>query len=164
MSLKKQVETEDIMTSKSFAAELEQAIHHALPLVKAIDVRLEEVQKGKIKASMSRNPLIVNHIDAFHAGALYTFAESAAGAAIAATFNLGELTLINKRGEIKYKKLVTEKIESEISFSKEQVGSILNTIEKEGKAVFPLEVLLKNPDGEIASEVTFDFYLRKNKS
>lgn len=150
------------MTTKAFAKDLEMAIHNALPLVKAIDVKLEDAKKGRIRASMSRNPLIVNHIDAFHAGALYTFAETAAGAAIAATFDLSKLVLINKRGEIKYKNLVTEKIECEIHFSEDQISAILDSIEREGKSVFPLQVLLKNPDGNIASEVMFDFYLRDN--
>jgi acyl-coenzyme A thioesterase PaaI-like protein len=149
--------------SSQAAGQMENLLHQILPLVKAIGFKVEDTGPGFAKTSMSRAPLIVNHVGAFHAGALYTFAETAAGAAIAASFDLFRYTLINKRGEIKYLKLVKEKVTCDASFSKEEIERITLEVEEKGKAVFPFAVYLKNPDGEIASEVVFDFYLRKNQ-
>ena len=65
---------------------------------------------------------------------------------------------INKRGEIKFEKLVTGKIECEIFFSVDEIDAIMGTIENKGKVVFTLELFIKNPDGNAAATVTFDFY------
>ncbi|MEW5733462.1 MAG: DUF4442 domain-containing protein [Thermodesulfobacteriota bacterium] len=149
--------------SREFAEQMESTLHQLLPLVKAIGFQVEDAGPGFARTSMSRSPLIVNHIGAFHAGALYSFAETAAGAAIAASFDLFRYTLINKRGEIRYLKLVKEKVTCDASFSQEEIDCITAEVEKNGKSVFPFVVYLKNPDGETASEVVFDFYLRKNE-
>ena len=92
----------------NFAKDLETTLYNALPLVKALDCHIEEGRPGYVKLSMSRSPVIVNHFGAFHAGALYTFAETVGGAIVSASIDLSTNTLINKRGEIKYRKPVTE--------------------------------------------------------
>lgn len=148
--------------SQEFAEQMEKAVHEMLPMVKAIGFKVDDAGPGFANTSMSRDPFIINHIGAFHAGALYTFAETAAGAAIAASFDLFRYTLINKRGEIRYRKLAKEKVTCQAGFTPEEIEGIINEVEKNGKTVFPFTVLVKNPDGEIASEVDFDFYLRKN--
>ena len=149
------------MTDNSLAKEMEKFIYQTLPLVEAIQLKVDEARKGFVKTHMARSPLIVNHIDAFHAGALYTFAEAAAALAVATCFDLSQFVLINKRGEIKYKKLVTERVVCEINFAEERIASIIKAVEQEGKTVFPLELFLENPDGAVAAEVVFDFYMRK---
>ena len=149
--------------SNDFTKQLEASLHQILPLVKALDVKLEEARPGYVVASMSRSPIVVNHIDAFHAGALYTFAETAAGAVIAASFDLGRITLINKRGEIIYMKLVKEKVICKASIPEPTIVQLTREVMHSGKAVFPFKVTLENPNGETASEVVFDFYLYRNK-
>jgi len=148
--------------SQDFAEQLETALHELLPLVKALNFRVEEGRPGYIKASMSKSPIVVNHFGAFHAGALYTFAETVGGAVIKASFDLSNTTLMNKRGEIKYRKKVMEKAFSVASFSRGDVARIEAEVEEKGRTEFPYTVTIMNEDGEAACEVTFDFYLRKN--
>jgi acyl-coenzyme A thioesterase PaaI-like protein len=148
--------------SRKFAEGLEKSLHEMLPLVKALAFRVEEGRPGYVKVSMSRTPIVVNHFGAFHAGALYTFAETAAGAIVVASFDLTRKTLINKRGEIRYRKVVTEKAVSQASFAPEDVERILAELEEKGKTEFPYTVIVENQDGEVACEVDFDFYVRKN--
>ncbi|MCP4627460.1 MAG: PaaI family thioesterase [bacterium] len=148
---------------REFAVKLEKSLYDALPLVKALDIRVEEGRPGYVKVSMVRSPVVVNHFGAFHAGALYTFAETVGGAVITATFNLEKNTLINKRGEIKYRKTVTQKAVSEASFALEDMERIMAEVEEKGKTEFEYPVIVKNEDGEVACEVTFDFYVRKNR-
>lgn len=143
------------------AKTLEKLLYGILPLVEAIGARVIEAGPGYAKMEMPRSPLIVNHIGAFHAGALYTFAETAAGAAIAMSFDLMAITVVNKRGEIRYCKLVTESVESEAALSQEEIDRVNHEIEKNGRALLPFSVALKNPDGATACEVAFDFLLRK---
>ncbi len=149
--------------SQDFAEQLEKSLYEWLPLVKAISFRVEEARPGYVKVSMSRTPIVVNHFGAFHAGALYTFAETAGGAAVTASFDLSKATLINKRGEINYRKVVTEKAVSEASFAREDVDRIMAELEEKGKTEFSYTVIVKNQDEEVACEVTFDFYVRKNR-
>jgi acyl-coenzyme A thioesterase PaaI-like protein len=148
--------------SQAFAEQLETALHDLLPLVKALNFRVEEGRPGYVKASMSVSPIVINHFGAFHAGALYTFAETVGGAVITASFDLTNTTLINKRGEIRYRKKVTEKAVSEASLPPEDVERVEAEVEEKGKTEFPYTVIVMNEKGEVACEVTFDFYLRKN--
>ena len=148
--------------SQNFAEELETTLHKMLPLVKALNFHVEEAGQGYVKASMSQSPIVVNHFGVFHAGALYTFAETVGGAVVKASLNLTDVTLINKRGEIKYRKVVKEKAVSEAYFAREDVERIEAEVEKKGKTEFPYSVVVMNQDGEVACEVVFDFYMRKN--
>jgi acyl-coenzyme A thioesterase PaaI-like protein len=148
--------------SQNFAEELETTLYKMLPLVKALNFHVEEGRQGYVKASMSQSPIVVNHFGVFHAGALYTFAETVGGAVVKASLNLTDVTLINKRGEIKYRKVVTEKAVSEAYFALEDVERIEAEVEEKGKTEFPYSVVVMNQDGEVACEVVFDFYMRKN--
>jgi len=148
--------------SQNFAEELETTLYKMLPLVKALNFHVEEGRRGYVKASMSQSPIVVNHFGVFHAGALYTFAETVGGAVVKASLNLTDVTLINKRGEIKYRKVVTEKAVSEAYFAREDVERIEAEVEEKGKTEFPYSVVVMNQDGEVACEVVFDFYMRKN--
>jgi acyl-coenzyme A thioesterase PaaI-like protein len=148
--------------SQNFAEELESVLYKMLPLVKALNFRVEEGRPGYVKASMSQSPIVINHFGVFHAGALYTFAETVGGAVVKASLNLTDVTLINKRGEIKYRKVVTEKAVSEAYFAPEAVERIEAEVEEKGKTEFPYSVVVMNQDDEVACEVVFDFYMRKN--
>jgi acyl-coenzyme A thioesterase PaaI-like protein len=112
---------------------------------------------------MSQSPIVINHFGVFHAGALYTFAETVGGAVVKASLNLTDVTLINKRGEIKYRKVVTDKAVSEAYFAREDVERIEAEVEEKGKTEFTYSVVVMNQDGEVACEVVFDFYMRKNQ-
>ena len=149
--------------SDNFAEQLENRLYEVLPLVKALDCRVEEGRHGYVKLYMCRSPIVVNHFGAFHAGALYTFAETVGGAIVTASFDLTRNTLINKRGEIRYRKAVTKKAVSEACFAPEDVERIMAEVEEKGKTVFPYTVVIKNEDDDIACEADFDFFLRKNR-
>ena len=148
--------------SQNSAEELEKSLYELLPLVKALDVRVEEGRPGYVKLSMSQSPIVINHFGVFHAGALYTFAETVGGAVVKASFDWDNTTLINKRGEIRYRKMVTRKAMSEASFAREDVERIKAEVEEKGKTEFTYTVIVKNQDEEVACEATFDFYVRKN--
>ncbi len=140
---------------------LENKLYKLLPLVEALDCRVDDARPGYVKMSMSRSHIVVNHFGSFHAGALFTFAETVGGAIAEVSFDWDDTNLINKRGEIKYRKLVTEKAVSEASFSSEDVARIRAEIDEKGKTVFTYTIIVKNQDDEVACEVTFDFYMRK---
>jgi|GEM_PF-4502126 len=149
--------------NQTFADGLEKSLHEMLPLVKALEIRVEEARPGHIKVSMSQSPIVVNHFGAFHAGALYTFAETVGGAVVKASFDWEDTTLINKRGVISYRKMVMRKVMSEASFSAEDVARIKAEVEEKGRTEFPYTVIVRNEDDEVACEATFDFYARKNR-
>ena len=150
--------------SDNFTEQLETLLYEALPLVKALDCRVEAGRPGYVRLTMSRSPIVVNHFGAFHAGALYTFAETVGGAIVAASFDLVNNTLINKRGEIRYRKIVTQKAVSEAHFDMEEVERLMAEVNEKGKTEFGYSVIVKNQDDEIACEVDFDFYLRTNSN
>ncbi len=147
--------------SSDLVTDLENKLYDLLPLVKALNCRVDDARTRYVKMSMSRSPIVVNHFGAFHAGALFTFAETVGGAIAEVSFDWDDTNLINKRGEITFRKLVTEKAVSEASFAMEDVERIRAEIDEKGKTVFTYTVIVKNQDDEVACEVTFDFYMRK---
>lgn len=148
---------------RDLAEKLQTSLYESLPLVEALTIRVEEARAGRIKVSMSQSPIVINHFGAFHAGALYTFAETVGGAVVKASFDWENTTLINKRGEIRYRKMVMRKAVSEASFAAEDVERIKAEVEEKGKTEFPYTVIVRNENDEVACEATFDFYARKNR-
>ena len=148
--------------NQNLAEQLEQSLHEKLPLVKAINCRIEEARPGHVKASMSKSPIVTNHFGSFHAGALYTFAETVGGAIFTVSLDLTDATLIAKRGEINYRKMVTQKAYSDADISMEEIARIEAELKEKGKTEFTYTIIVKNQDDETACEVTFNFYLRRN--
>jgi len=75
---------------------LEHIFLETIPLTKAIGVTVDDAEPGYIKASMARSHIVMHHLNTFHAGALYTFAESVAIITILASLELSQITAINE--------------------------------------------------------------------
>ena len=149
------------MTQNS-AEKIEKHLYDKLPLVKALNCRIEEAWPGHVKASMSKIPIVTNHFGSFHAGALYTFAETVGGALFTVSLDQAGITLIARRGEINYRKPVTQKAYSDADISIEEIERIESEVKEKGRTKFTYTVIVKNQDEEIACDVTFTFYLRRD--
>jgi acyl-coenzyme A thioesterase PaaI-like protein len=148
---------------QNLAKKMEIYLYEKLPLVEAVGCRVDELTPGHVKMSMLKSRIVTNHFGAFHAGALYTFAETVAGALLTSVFDMAKNTLIAKHGEISYSKMVTDKASSIADISQEEIERIKIEVTGKGRTEFRYTVIVKNQDDETACEVTFDFLLRGNK-
>src|SRR3954471_23443018 len=79
----------------------------AVPFAKYLGVELVEVGDGVARARLVQRQDLSNHIGTMHAGALFTLAETASGAAMAGAFAemIGSLRPVAAEAKISYLKL-----------------------------------------------------------
>jgi len=65
---------------------IKQQMMDTLPFVRLLGIRIDEIGSGTSKVSMPEDPKLNNHLGTQHAGALFTLAETASGAAMAGGF------------------------------------------------------------------------------
>lgn len=76
----------------------------AVPFARHTGVTVDEVADGAAAASLDATPQILNHVGTVHAGALFTLAEAASGAAMAGALApvLFEITPVVSEASIAY--------------------------------------------------------------
>jgi hypothetical protein len=62
---------------------------------------------------------------------------------------------------IDYFKGVRGDITCELSISEEEVKRIMDETEKKGSCTYPISMEFKNEKGEVAAEMTVDYYFKK---
>ncbi len=149
--------------NQSLSEKLERHLYTKLPLVEALGCRVDEASPGHVKLSMMKSKIVTNHFGTFHAAALYAFAETVGGALFTSVIDMDENTLIARRGEINYLKMVTDEARSAADISTEEVERIKAEVSEKGRTQFRYLVVVKNQDNDTACEVAFDFILRRNK-
>src|ERR687889_102379 len=96
-----------------------------------------EITEGEATVVMPERPELLNHVGSQHAGALFTVAETASGAAFVGAFaeRMGEVTPLARSAEISYEKIAKGPIEAsaKLGVPAEQA---LSTLDADGKVVF----------------------------
>ena len=107
---------------------------------------------------------MTNHVGSQHAGALFTAAEAASGAAFLGAFaeRLGEITPLTRSAEISYEKIANGRVEARATLGI-SAAEALETLDAEGKVVFPCEILLTDSDGRQVASATIQWHLRLNQ-
>jgi acyl-coenzyme A thioesterase PaaI-like protein len=106
----------------------------AVPFVNHLGVEITEVSAGEATVVLPRRPELNNHVGSQHAGALFTAAETASGAAY------GAITASAKLGV--------------------EAAEALATLDAEGKVEFPCEVELTDKDGARVATATVHWHVR----
>lgn len=147
------------MDYEAVRAGLEQAI----PFNQHVGLKVVEVAEGKGVVELPDDDNLKNHVGSQHAGALFSAAEAASGAAFVGAFaeHLGGITPLAEKAEISYRKLAKGPITA-IGTLGEDKAALLGTLESEGRVRFPVEVELTNDDGEAVATMTVGWYVKKN--
>ena len=141
---------------------LRMLVEGAIPYAKKTGVRLEDADDaGVVRLALPPDPTNLNHVATYHAGAIFTFGETAAGAAVLVAFDLSEYRLLAKGARIEYKRRITETLTCELSVPKDIVEEAKRVAEAEGRATFPVAMQMVNVDGEVAAEMTVDYHIKK---
>lgn len=133
----------------------------AVPFAKYVGVELLEVGDGFAKARLVQRPDVSNHIATMHAGALYTLAETASGAAMTGAFieTIGSLRPVTAEARIRYLKIARGEISSTARTS--EPGETLRArLREEGKAVFDVVVELSNEQDQPVATMIVTWHVR----
>jgi uncharacterized protein (TIGR00369 family) len=136
----------------------------AVPFVGHLGLKIMSVREGEAVVLLPERAELTNHVGSQHAGALFTVAETASGAAFVGAFaeRLGEVTPLARNAEIAYEKIAKGPIEAtaRLGIPKDEA---LVTLDAEGKVVFPCEIELTDSSGNRVATATVHWHIRLNK-
>src|SRR3954447_10712693 len=133
----------------------------AVPFVGHLNLEITEISDGEATVVMPERPELLNHVGSQHAGALFTAAETASGAAFVGAFaeRMGDLTPLARSAEISYEKVaegpITAKVKLGISSAKAH-----EILDADGKVEFPCDVELTDAAGQVVAAANVRWHVR----
>lgn len=143
---------------------IKQQMMDTLPFVRLQGISIDEIGAGTSKVSLPDDPKLHNHLGTQHAGALFTLAETASGAAMAGGF--AELILglrpVAKESRIQYQKVARGATRAEGRVPGD-LAALKAQLAQDGKVAFPVAVDIFDAEGTLAAQVTVDWYLSQKR-
>ena len=143
---------------------IKQQMMDTLPFVRLLGISIDDIGAGTSKVSLPDDPKLHNHLGTQHAGALFTLAETASGAAMAGGF--AELILglrpVAKESRIAYQKLARGATRAEGRVPGD-LAALKAQLAQDGKVAFPVAVDIFDAEGTLAAQVTVDWYLSQKR-
>jgi uncharacterized protein (TIGR00369 family) len=142
-----------------------QGMTQAVPFAGHLGLDVTRVAEGEAVVRLPDRPELTNHVGSQHAGALFTLAEAASGAAFVGAFaaRLGEITPLARQAEIAYEKIAKGPIDASATLGIDK-DDALATLDAEGKVEFPCEVTLADESGLQVATATVRWHVRLNKA
>jgi acyl-coenzyme A thioesterase PaaI-like protein len=136
----------------------------AVPFAGHLGVTVTSMAEGDAVALLPERDELKNHVGSQHAGALFTVAETASGAAFVGAFaeRMGDITPLARSAEIAYEKIAHGPVEARATLGMAK-DEALATLDGEGKVEFPCEVVLSDADGTRVATATVRWHVRLNK-
>ncbi|MBS1878032.1 MAG: DUF4442 domain-containing protein [Actinobacteria bacterium] len=134
----------------------------AVPLVGYLDLRVERIAAGEATVVLPDRAELRNHVGSQHAGALFTAAETASGAAFVGAFaeRMGEVRPLARSAEISYEKIATGEVTARARLGV-PAAEALATLDSEGVVEFPCEIELQDGDGATVATATVRWHVRR---
>lgn len=134
----------------------------AVPFARHVGVTLLEIGDGTASAQLEQREEVSNHIASMHAGAMFTLAEAASGAALAGALApvILEMRPVAANASIAYKKVAKGTLTAHAKASKDG-ASLIQTIEDEGKVAFDVVVDVQDAAGDTVVEMTVNWHVSK---
>jgi acyl-coenzyme A thioesterase PaaI-like protein len=141
---------------------LKTGLRAAVPFVQLLELEYVDLGPGTATVRLPERDEMTNHVGSQHAGGLFTAAETASGAAFVAGFadRLGEITPLAKSAQISYEKIAKGPIDATASV--DGLDGLVEKLDSDGKVEFPIEVVMKDADGQQVASATIDWHVRKN--
>lgn len=143
---------------------IKQQMMDTLPFVRLLGISIDDIGAGTSKVSLPDDPKLHNHLGTQHAGALFTLAETASGAAMAGGF--AELILglrpVAKESRIQYQKVARGATRAEGRVPGD-LAALKAQLAQDGKVAFPVTVDIFDGEGTLAAQVTVDWYLSQKR-
>lgn len=141
-----------------------QGMTQAVPFAGHLGLEITRVAEGEAEVRLPERAELTNHVGSQHAGALFTAAETASGAAFVGAFaeRLGDVTPLARAAEISYLKIAKGPIEASARLGV-PAAEALATLDEEGKVVFPCEIELTDAAGERVAIAMVQWHVRLNQ-
>lgn len=143
---------------------LAQGMNQAVPFAAFLGLDIARIEEGAAVVILPERAELGNHVGSQHAGALFTVAEAASGAAFLGAFaeRLAEVTPLARNAEIAYEKIAKGPIEATAKLGIDR-DEALATLDAEGKVVFPCEIEMTDTEGTRVAAATVHWHIRLNQ-
>lgn len=133
----------------------------AVPFAGHLGVEITGIAEGESTVVLPERPELTNHVGSQHAGALFTVAETASGAAFVGAFaeRMGDVTPLARSAEIAYEKIANGPIQAAAKLGVDPAEA-LATLDSDGKVEFPCEVVLTDEAGTQVASATVHWHVR----
>lgn len=133
----------------------------AVPFVGHLDLEVTDMSSGEATVLLPDRPALHNHVGSQHAGALFSAAETASGAAFVGAFaaRMGDIVPLAKAAEIAYEKIAKGPIDARAELGID-AGEALATLDADGRVEFPCQVTLSDGDGQKVATATVHWHVR----
>ena len=133
----------------------------AVPFIGHLNLEITQIEPGAATVVLPERPELTNHVGSQHAGALFTLAETASGAAFVGAFaiRMGEVTPLARSAEIDYLKIASGPITASAKLGVD-AAEALAILDAEGKVEFPCEVELTDESGNTVATATVNWHVR----
>jgi uncharacterized protein (TIGR00369 family) len=133
----------------------------AVPFVGHLGLEVTEMSAGEATVLLPDRADLHNHVGSQHAGALFTAAETASGAAFVGAFaaRMGDVVPLAKAAEIAYEKVAKGPIEARAELGID-AAKALATLDADGRVEFPCQVVLSDADGQQVASATVHWHVR----
>ena len=134
----------------------------AVPFARHVGVTLLDIGDGTASAELVQREEVSNHIESMHAGAMFTLAEAASGAALAGALApvILEMRPVAAQANIAYKKVAKGTLTAHAQASRDG-GSLIKEIEADGKVAFDIHVDVKDAAGDTVVAMTVNWHVSK---
>ncbi len=138
-------------------------LEQAIPFNKYLGLEVTAVADGSGSVRLPDDPNLLNHVGSQHAGALFSVAEAASGAAFVGAFleRMGEITPLAKSASIDYRKIAKGPIVATGTLSEEK-AALLERLDADGRVEFTIGVSLRDGDDVEVATTTVAWHVRKN--
>ncbi|KAA9373603.1 DUF4442 domain-containing protein [Microbispora cellulosiformans] len=137
----------------------------SVPFARLLGITFDSVGPGTAVARMADRADLRNHVGGPHAGALFTLAETASGAAMLSAFGdqLTRAVPLATGAAIRYLKLATGEVTAAATLraAQEEVVARLDAGER---PEFEVGVEIRNAEGVVVTEMTVSWTLRLNRA
>src|SRR3954454_24871101 len=115
-----------------------QGMTQAVPFAGFLGVEVTKLSAGEATAVLPERAELKNHVGSQHAGALFTAAETASGAAFVGAFaeRMGDVTPLARSAEISYEKIASGTITARARLGM-PTAQALEALDADGKVEFP---------------------------
>ena len=139
-----------------------QGLAAAVPYNAHLGLEYTSLEPGRSVVRLPDDDHLRNHVGSQHAGALFSVAEAASGGAFVSVFaeRLGDITPLASRASILYTKIARGPIDAEATLG--QGDDLLAQLDSEGRVSFPVEVELRDRDGDTVASATVEWHVRLN--
>jgi uncharacterized protein (TIGR00369 family) len=140
-----------------------QGMTQAVPFAGHLGLEIKKVDAGEAFVVLPERQELTNHVGSQHAGALFTAAETASGAAFVGAFaeRMADVTPLARSASISYEKIAKGPIEAcaKLGMPGEEA---LEKLDADGKVVFPCEIEMTDSEGERVATATVEWHVRLN--